>query len=194
MTVAEVVALRPRLSALPTPVFTLSRSALDHNLSVMADWCAARGLDLAPHGKTTMAPQLWAEQIDAGAWGITVANQAQLAVARAFGVSRTMVANAVVSPLGLRWIADQLTEDPASEIIVWADSVRTVEVMHAALAEHSRQVGPRRPIAVLVERGASGGRTGARDLETALDVARAIVDSPHLTLAGRRGIRGRIGP
>ena len=133
----------------------------------MADWCAARGLDLAPHGKTTMAPQLWAEQFDAGAWGITVADQAQLAVARAFGVSRTMVANAVVSPLGLRWIADQLTEDPDSEIIVWADSVRTVELMHAALAEHTRRVGARRPIAVLVEWGATGGRTGARDLETA---------------------------
>ena len=192
MTIAEVVALRPRLSALPTPVFTLSRSVLDHNLSVMADWCAARGLDLAPHGKTTMAPQLWAEQIDAGAWGITVANQAQLAVARAFGVSRTMVANAVVSPLGLRWIADQLTEDPAIEIIVWADSVRTVEVMHAALAEHTRRVGPRRPIAVLVERGAAGGRTGVRDLETALDVARAIADSPHLTLAGVAGYEGAL--
>ena len=192
MTIAEVVALRPRLSALPTPVFTLSRSVLDHNLSVMADWCAARGLDLAPHGKTTMAPQLWAEQIDAGAWGITVANQAQLAVARAFGVSRTMVANAVVSPLGLRWIADQLTEDPASDILVWADSARTVEVMHAALADHIRRVGERRPIAVLVERGATGGRTGTRDLETALDVARAIVDSPHLSLAGVAGYEGAL--
>ena len=41
-----------------------------------------------------MAPQLWAEQLDAGAWGITVANLAQLAVARAFGVTRVMVANA----------------------------------------------------------------------------------------------------
>ena len=192
MTVAEVVALRPRLSALPTPVFTLSRSVLDHNLSVMAHWCAARGLDLAPHGKTTMAPQLWAEQIGAGAWGITVANQAQLAVAREFGVSRTMVANAVVSPLGLRWIADQLTEDPASEILVWADSVRTVEVMHAALADHTRRVGERRPIAVLVERGATGGRTGTRDLETALDVARVIVDSPHLSLAGVAGYEGAL--
>ena len=64
--------------------------------------------------------------------------------------------------------------------------------MHAALADHSRRVGERRPIAVLVERGATGGRTGARDLETALDVARAIVDSPHLTLAGVAGYEGAL--
>ena len=94
--------------------------------------------------------------------------------------------------MALRWIADQLTEDPASEILVWADSVRTVEVMHTALAVHSQQVGPRRPVAVLVERGATGGRTGARDLETTLDVARAIVDSPHLTLAGVAGYEGAL--
>ena len=78
----------------------------------MARWCAERSLDLAPHGKTTMAPQLWAEQLAAGAWGITVANLPQLAVARGFGVSRVLVANAIVSPLSLRYVADQLAGRP----------------------------------------------------------------------------------
>ena len=159
---------------------------------MLADWCSARGIDLAPHGKTTMAPQLWAEQVAAGAWAITVANQAQLGVARAFGVSRTMVANSVVSPLGLRWIVDELAEHPDAEILVWADSVRTVELMHAALDAHTRQAGRRPPLRVLVERGGAGGRTGARGLETTLDVARAIAGSPHLALAGVAGYEGAL--
>ncbi|MGH8880496.1 MAG: amino acid deaminase, partial [Stackebrandtia sp.] len=191
-TIAEVLARGPRLSQLPTPLLTLSKSAVDHNLTVMADWCAARGINHAPHGKTTMAPQLWSRQLAAGAWAITVANQSQLAVARAFGVSRTMVANSVVSPLGLRWISDQLTADAGAEIFVWADSVRTVELMHTALDAHARQAGQRRPIPVLVERGGAGGRTGARDRETAVAVARAITDSPHLILAGVAGYEGAL--
>lgn len=191
-TVGEVRAGRPSLSELPTPLLTVSRPALDHNRTVLAEWCAARGIDLAPHGKTTMAPQLWAEQLDAGAWAITVANHAQLAVARAFGVSRTMVANNVVSPLALRWIVDELARESGAEILVWADSVRTVELMHEALDEHAREVGPRPALPVLVERGGTGGRTGTRDLETSLAVATAIAESRHLTLAGVAGYEGAL--
>ncbi|CAM3412005.1 amino acid deaminase [Isoptericola cucumis] len=191
-TVAEVRERRPRLSELPTPLLTLTRPALDHNVRVLADWCAARGLDLAPHGKTTMAPQLWTEQIDAGAWAITLANQAQLAVARAFGVTRVMVANSMISPLALRWVADELAAHDDLQVLVWADSVRTVDLMHAALAAHLGDAATAARIDVLVERGGAGGRTGARDLDTALAVAERVTTSPHLRLAGVAGYEGAL--
>lgn len=191
-TVAEVLDAAPRLSQLPTPVLSLSRVAMTHNRDVLAAWCAERGIALAPHGKTTMAPQLWAEQLAAGAWAITVANLPQLAVARAFGVSRVIVANAIVSPLTLRWISDQITEDPELEVLVWADSPRTVALMHDALAAHAAEAGPRRALGVLVERGATGGRTGARDEATAVAVAEAVAASPHLELAGVTGYEGAL--
>ena len=58
---------------LPLPVALLKRDALHHNL----DWFQKRardwGIDLAPHGKTTMSPQLFRRQIDGGAWGLTFA-------------------------------------------------------------------------------------------------------------------------
>lgn len=192
LSVSELRDRRPRLSELPTPVLTLTRPVLDHNRQVLAQWCTERGLELAPHGKTTMAPQLWSEQLDAGAWGITVANQAQLAVARAFGVSRVMVANSLISPLGLRWTVDQLAARPEDEILVWADSTRTVALMEAALAHHTAEAGPRPPLPVLVERGGVGGRTGTRDPETSRAVAKAIADAPHLTLAGVAGYEGAL--
>jgi D-serine deaminase-like pyridoxal phosphate-dependent protein len=190
-TVAEVLAGRPRLSQLPTPLMTLSAPGLRHNVDTLATWCTRHGVELAPHGKTTMAPALWAMQLDAGAWAITLANGFQLGVARAYGVQRVLIANAMISPLQLRWIADELAADPAFEVLVWADSVRTVEQMEAA---RSAYVGAdARPLDVMVEVGGIGGRTGARDLETALAVGNAIADASTLRLAGVAGYEGAIG-
>ncbi|TCC10814.1 amino acid deaminase [Kribbella soli] len=190
-TVAEVLADRPRLSQLPTPLMTLSAPGLRHNVDTLATWCTRHGVALAPHGKTTMAPALWAMQLDAGAWAITLANGFQLGVARAYGVQRVLIANAVISPLQLRWIADELAADPSFEVLVWADSVRTVEIMEAA---RSAYVGAdARPLDVMVEVGGIGGRTGARDLETALAVGDAIANASTLRLIGVAGYEGAIG-
>lgn len=190
-TVAEVLAGKPRLSQLPTPLMTLSAAGMRHNVDTLAAWCTRHGVELAPHGKTTMAPALWAMQLDAGCWAITLANGFQLGVARAYGFSRVLIANAVISPLQLRWIADELAADPSFEVLVWADSVKTVEIMEAARAAH---VGPdARPLDVLVEVGGIGGRTGARDAETAVAVGQAIAAASTLRLAGVAGYEGAVG-
>jgi len=189
-TVDDIRADKPRLSALPTPLLTLSATGLEHNVATMARWCADHGVDLAPHGKTTMAPALWAAQLEAGSWAITLANPFQLAVARAFGVSRILVANEVVAPIHLRWIADELAADQDFEVLVWADSTRTVELIEAARAEYV--AADARPLDVLVEVGGAGGRTGARTAEAALAVARAIADAPTLRLAGVAGYEGAL--
>jgi D-serine deaminase-like pyridoxal phosphate-dependent protein len=172
-TVAEILADKPRLSQLPTPLLTLSAPGLRHNVDTLARWCANHGVELAPHGKTTMAPALWAMQLEAGSWAITLANGFQLGVARAYGVSRVLIANAIVSPLQLRWIADELASDEGFEVLVWADSVRTVEIMEAA---RSAYVGPdARPLDVLVEVGGLDGQRGLGVDETALEVVRSYL-------------------
>ncbi|WP_020388139.1 alanine racemase [Kribbella catacumbae] len=189
-TVTEVLAGKPRLSDLPTPLLTLSAQGLQHNVETLARWCTKHGVELAPHGKTTMAPALWAKQLDAGAWAITLANAFQLSVARAYGVSRVIVANSVISPLQLRWIADELAADPSFEVMVWADSVRTVELLEAARSAYV-DAGARQ-LDVLVEVGGDSGRTGARDVETGLAVGAAIAAAPTLRLAGVAGYEGAI--
>lgn len=187
-TVAEFLAGRPRLSAFSTPLLTLDEDALEQNLARMAAWCAGRGVGLAPHGKTTMAPVLWERQLQAGAWGITVANPAQLRVALRFGVPRVHLANALVDPAALAELAGALAADPGRTVQSWVDSVDTVAAMDAALAP----VHPARPLTVLVELGAPGGRTGARDLATARAVADAVVASPYLVLGGVAGYEGAL--
>ena len=138
---------------------------------------------LAPHGKTTMAPQLYDRQLAHGAWAITIATFAQLRVCRAFGVARVLLANQLVDAAALAWLAAELDRDPSFEFCCFVDSVRGVALMAAAL----RACGARRPVDVLVELGAPGGRTGARDEATATAVAEAVAKETVLRLTGTGG-------
>ena len=184
--VADVRAARPPLDEFGTPLLTLDAGALDHNVRAMARWADAAGVALAPHGKTTMAPRLWQRQLDAGAWGITVANLPQLRVARAFGVGRVMLANALLDPAGLAWLSAELDAHPELEFVSWVDSPRSVELMDTAL----RAAGARRPVDVCVELGGPHGRTGVRDDGDARALAAAVRAAPALRLAGGAGDEG----
>lgn len=168
------------------PLLTLDAHALDHNLATFATWCRRRGLAHAPHGKTTMAPQLYARQFDHGAWGQTCANLSQLRVYRAFGVSPVLFANQLVDPQGLRWLARELERDDSFEFYCWMDTVRGVSLMSEALR------GTERPVNVLVELGVPGGRTGAREPADGVAVAEAIARAPELRLAGVGGYEGPV--
>ncbi|GAA5076004.1 amino acid deaminase [Nocardia iowensis] len=187
-TVREFLATAPRLDQFETPLLTIDRSAVEANVAVMADWASAAGVQLAPHGKTTMAPQLWAQQLAAGSWGITLATIWQVQVARSFGVGRVLLANALVDPVGLHWVAAELANDPAFEFVCWADSVETVALMD----EHLRSAPGSARVRVLVELGGPHGRTGARTVEQAHAVAAAVTEAARLTLAGVGGYEGAL--
>ena len=184
LTTDEVVAAHASLTNLPTPVVTIDATALAHNLTVMAQWCADRGVRLAPHGKTTMAPQLFARQLELGAWGITAATTSQVAVMRSVGIARILLANELIDPVSLAWIGEELNADPGFEFYCYVDSVQGVALMDAAL----RGVG--RPVNVLVEVGRPGGRAGSRTLAESLAVAAAVAQTSTLTLAGVAGYEG----
>ncbi|WP_415977116.1 amino acid deaminase [Rhodococcus sp. 077-4] len=186
-TVQDFLATSPRLSEFTTPVLTLDRQRIASNISVMADWTAQAGVLLAPHGKTSMAPQLWKQQLDAGSWAITLATGWQVQVARSFGVERIVLANAEIDPVALTWVAAELDSHPTFEFYCWADSVATVHEMDRILSARGE-----RPIAVVVELGGPHGRTGARTIDEATAVARVIASSSRLTLAGVGGYEGAL--
>jgi D-serine dehydratase len=168
------------------PVAVLKTSALRHNLAWMRDFCARHGVQLAPHGKTTMCPQLFGAQLANGAWGITLATSAQVRVAHRFGVRRVLLANQLVARSDVRAVLQLLHDDPDFECIVLADSLAGV----ARLAEEVNAHPLARPLPVLVELGLSGKRAGCRTPEEALTVARAVEGAPGLALAGFEGYEG----
>ncbi len=163
----------------PLPAAAIRADILAHNNAWMSSFLSANGLLIAPHGKTTMAPQLYAMQHAAGAWAITVATTQQMAVAHHFGFPRVILANEPTGPASINACFGALA-DPGFELHVLADSVEAV----SALAAGARRAGAGRPLGVLVEMGVVGGRTGTRTREEALAVARAVVASEGLALTG----------
>jgi D-serine deaminase-like pyridoxal phosphate-dependent protein len=191
VTAASLGAQRPWLfgPGFTTPVLVLRESAVAHNIAAMAAYCAAAGVRLAPHGKTTMAPQILARQLEAGAWAMTAATIGQVQVYRAFGIPRVLLANELTDPAGISWLADELAADPDFECYLYVDSVAGVRLLDSAL----RARGAPRPVPVLVELGYPGGRTGCRDIAEALTVAGAVAAAPALRVAGAAGYEGVIG-
>ena len=189
LTLAELAAERRNLftGGFTTPVLTLSAERLQHNLDLMETYATRHGLAFAPHGKTSMAPQLFHRQIEHGAWGITLAVPHQVRVARRFGIHRVFLANELVDPAALRWIAAQLATDADFRFICYVDSVRGAELMNAALA------GTVRPVDVVVELAAGeGARTGARTEAECAAVADAVAATETLRLVGVAGYEGEV--
>lgn len=174
---------------IPLPLAVLNDSALAHNRQWMQRFLALSGAQFAPHGKTTMAPQLFQMQLEDGAWGITLATMQQVQVARRFGCSRILLANELVDPRAIDYIAGELARDAGFEFLCLVDSVVGVERLAAAVKKH----GLKRPLEVLLEGGLAGGRTGCRSLSEAHDVALAVHrNAPQLALRGVEGFEGII--
>jgi D-serine dehydratase len=190
LTSASLAGRRPDLLGpdFMLPILALRDAALQHNIDAMASYCAAAGVGLAPHGKTTMAPQIIARQLAAGAWGMTAATIAQVQVFRAFGVPRVLIANELADRGGIEWLAGELAADPGFECYAYVDSIPGVTLLDGLL----RTAGAARPLPVLVELGQPGGRTGCRSTAGALAVASAAGRASLLRLAGAAGFEGSI--
>ena len=189
LTVAELAAQRRNLftGGFATPVLALSAERLEHNLALMETYAVRHGLAFAPHGKTSMAPQLFQRQIEHGAWGITLAVPHQVWVARAFGIPRVFLANELVDPAALRRLSAELDADPDFRFVCYVDSVRGVELMDAALQ------GATRPLDVVVELAAGeGARTGVRTEAECAAVADAVAGAGTLRLVGVAGYEGEV--
>jgi D-serine dehydratase len=165
---------------LPLPLAVLKRRALEHNVAWMQGFAAERGVQLAPHGKTSMSPQLFARQLAAGAWGITFGNVFQLRTGVEAGVRRAIVANQVHQRADLEALAAMQARHTDLRVAFLVDSLSQL-----ALIETWRRTQAQPPMFdVLLELGVPGGRTGVREHEAALALARALKASAAVRLVG----------
>ena len=166
---------------LPLPVAVLKREALAHNIAWMAERTRAWGVELVPHGKTTMSPQLFRRQLEAGAWGITFATVMQVAVGVAAGVRRALIANEVMDASDLAHLAALRRRHADLRVIFLVDSKAQLALIEAWQARQEEAVPP---FEVLLEIGFGGGRTGVRSEAEALALAQALHASPAVRFAG----------
>jgi D-serine deaminase-like pyridoxal phosphate-dependent protein len=143
---------------LSLPSAVLYEDRLLHNLNWMRQFISAYGVKLAPHGKTTMAPKLFQLQLQAGAWGITLATAHQTQVAYAHGVHRILMANQLIGKQNMAAIS-ALLRDPEFEFHCLVDSTAQIEQLGRYFADRDQRLN------VLLELGVDGGRTGVRSDE-----------------------------
>jgi D-serine dehydratase len=181
-----------RAGDLPLPVMTLDLAAVQSNIAAMAAYCARHGVRLAPHGKTTMSPQLFRRQLAAGAWAISAATAGQAWLMRDAGIERILLANELVDPSALRWLAAEYRRDPDFELIFLVDHPAAVRLADEVLAA----ARPGRKIPVLVELGLAGpaGRTGVRTASAAITLAEQVAATTTLALAGVETYEGVVAP
>jgi D-serine deaminase-like pyridoxal phosphate-dependent protein len=169
------------------PHLRLDADAVEHNIATMATWCAAHGVALAPHVKTTMSEPIVALQVAAGADRLTVATVDQAATVRSWGHRRILIANEVVERDALARMRAWLDDDEAFEIACLVDSTEGVRIAAAAFSG----VGPVLP--VLIDVGTPGGRTGVRTVEVAVRLGELVAAEPALRLVGVSGYEGVVG-
>jgi len=184
---ADLPGADPFGGVLASPFAVLREASVDANIAAMQQWCTDHGVELAPHGKTTMSPGLFERQLRAGAWGVTVANPAQARVALAAGARRIFLANQVTDAAGIGWLGSVRTEHPDLFLACYVDSLDGVALLEKGLAN---ALTADTQLDVLVEIGLPGGRTGTRTDEEAVVIAGAVEASSRLRLAGVSGYEG----
>ncbi|MBD0702410.1 amino acid deaminase [Pseudomonas sp. Fig-3] len=167
------------------PALVLHRQALEHNIGWMQKFVTDSGAELAPHGKTSMTPALFRRQLEAGAWGLTLATAVQTRAAYAHGVRRVLMANQLVGTPNMALIADLLA-DPAFEFHCMVDHPDNVAELGAFFASRGAKLN------VMIEYGVVGGRCGCRTEAEVLALAEAIGAQPALALTGIEGYEGVI--
>lgn len=174
---------------LPLPLAVLKQEALLNNSRWMREFLALTRARIAPHGKTSMSPQLFDLQLADGAWALTVSTPHQLHVARAFGYQRIVLANQLVGRNSIRYVLEELREDPGFDFYCLVDSPALAQ----RLAREAREMDIGRPLKLLLECGYTGGRTGCRTVAECMEVANAVRSHfPYLELAGVEGFEGLI--
>ena len=162
------------------PLAVLNRPALNHNLAWMQAYAQRKRVHLAPHGKTTMSPELFRMQLDAGAWGLTFATIFQLGVGVESGVRKAIIANQVLAAADLAGLRGLLQAHRDLQVWFLVDSLAQL-----SLIEQWTSTQPDfKPFDVLLEIGVAGKRTGCRTQEEALTLARAIAASSAVRLCG----------
>ncbi|MDF3126005.1 amino acid deaminase [Rheinheimera sp. 1928-s] len=158
------------------PAAVLKQQAIVHNLNWMQSFANQSKVLLAPHGKTSMTPWLFQQQLAAGAWGLTVATAYQAQTAADAGARHIILANQLVGKANMALIAKLLQD--GTEVYVCVDHQAQVQ----ALSDFFRPL--QLNIAVLIELGVNGGRCGCRTEADVITLAYQINSLPAVQLAG----------
>lgn len=159
---------------LETPVLLVDLDRMDANIQRTAQYAAAHGLHYRPHVKTHKSSWVAAQQIAAGAVGVTCATPREAEV-MSVATPDIMLAYPAIGEARIRRVADLASR---TTLRVMVDSVEAI----AALAQASALSGSE--IGVLVELDVGMHRTGVAGASNALALAQRATDTLGLKWLG----------
>ena len=170
------------LDDLETPAAVVDVARMRDNLRRAGEYCHAHGLGWRPHTKTHKIAALAAEQVRAGAVGVTVATLREAEV-MANAASDLLLAYPPVGAPKLR----RLTALPeAARVTVGLDSAEALRGLAAAAREAGRRVG------VLVEVDAGMRRVGVQTPDDAVALAREAAETDGVEYRGMMYYPGHV--
>lgn len=167
------------------PALVVNKSKLLNNIYWMQEFADSYNVKLAPHGKTSMTPDIFKLQLKAGAWGITVANPIQANVAYEAGSKRIIMANQLIGKANFELVS-QLIANKNLEFYCLVDSIDNLRMLSHYFSEKNQCLN------ILIELGVPHGRCGCRTLEQLSALLEEIDVSPAIKLAGLEFYEGVI--
>ncbi|MDN2480921.1 amino acid deaminase [Vibrio agarivorans] len=168
------------------PLASINQHDLTNNLDWMQNFADHHNVKLCPHGKTTMTPHFFEQQLSNGAWGITVATPAQAEVAAMAGAKNVIMANQLVGMANMQRVLDLIKQYDLNFYCCVDSSVNILQL--DTFFGHTNQT-----LNLLIEFGVTGGRCGCRTEEQVQSLAKQISDSKALKLKGIEVYEGVIG-
>jgi len=159
------------------PIAVLNEKLLQGNAQWMQDFTDQSAVKLAPHGKTTMAPELFKLQLEQGCWGISLATVPQVVNAYHSGITRIILANQLIGGYHFELIANLLMQGDLT-FYCFVDSIENVHSLGEYFTERNI------PLKILLEVGVDGGRCGWRDVNNITPLIEVIKQYDCLHLSG----------
>lgn len=160
------------------PAVAVKSQSLENNITWMQRYADARGVSLAPHGKTTMTPWIFRRQTALGAWAIGVGSAWQASVAMQSGARRVLMVNQLVGRANMQLVSRLKKDYPACHFFCCVDSEANASALSTFFAARGQRLD------ILIELGVPGGRCGCRSSEEAEALAERVTTLPGLTLHG----------
>lgn len=159
------------------PCACIYQTRLDNNIAWMAEFAKQSQVEFSPHGKTTMAPDIFKKQLNAGAYAITIATVQQAVVAAQAGAKRIIMANQLVGKANMQQLS-YLLKQYQVDFYCLVDDVSNVTSLGEFFSKQGIQVK------LFIELGVPGGRCGVVDEQKLQQLVAYIKQFSSLQLAG----------
>jgi D-serine deaminase-like pyridoxal phosphate-dependent protein len=171
------------LQDIETPALILDEAALTRNISSMANFAKAAGINLRPHAKTHKSVEIAKLQLSAGAVGIACATVAEIEAFSRAHVPGLLLTSPVANRPKIERLAGIMNDTDVSIVV---DHVDQLVVLNELMQARTR------PVQVLIDVDVGQKRTGICDVNMCVALAKQISSYPAFRFGGLQGFAGQV--